>query len=358
VSRRRFALLLIAALVVLTAGLYLASQRNPSQETLQVKLLPQLADEINAVTAITVRKGGALPTVTVQQHGAQWTVAERAEYPADVSKIRKLLLSLRDANIVEQKTSEPSKFPVIGVEDPVDPGAQGAQITVSGPGFKHALIVGKSVGEGNFVRRESDNRTFSVEPAIGIETEPRFWIDSRLLDVPVALLQSVDVKPAAGAAYSLHRLNPADNTYSLEGVPAGRTALDGHALAPSASTFGSLTADDVAPAGDVDFGQSSQAVVTLTDGNVMTLTGAVVGDKHWLQVRSNKDAALTEKTRGRAYQIASYRYDAIFRPLEQLLVAREPPAKPPAKTAPGKAGKPVPQAPARPPKSAPTAAAS
>jgi hypothetical protein len=334
-SRQRFALLLIAALVVITGALYLAKERNQPQETQGVALLPSLANDLNTVTAVLVRKGSATPTLTLHKTGERWTVAERADYPADVAKIRKLLLSLRDAKIVEQKTADPARFSTIGVEDPAagEPAtlpALGAEVTVAAPGRKYAVIVGKPVGEGTFVRRVGENQTYSVEPALSMETEPRFWIDSRLLDVPVALIQSVDVKPAAGAAYSVHRLNPADNSYSLDGVPAGRKALDAHALAPGPTTFSSLTAEDVAPAGNVDFGQASQVVVTLTDGNIITLTGTVNADKHWLEVKATKDAALTAKTQGRAVEIASYRYDAIFKPLEQLLVPKEQPAKPAA----------------------------
>ena len=335
-NRQRFTLLLIAALVIITGALYLAKERNQPQETQGVALLPSLANDLNTVTAVLVRKGSATPTLTLHKTGEQWTVAERADYPADVAKIRKLLLSLHDAKIIEEKTADPARFSTIGVEDPAAGGpaaggpatstALGAEVTVVAPGGKHAVIVGKPVGEGTFVRRVGENQAYSVEPAISIETEPRFWIDSRLLDVPVALIQSVDVKPAAGAAYSLHRLNPADNTYSLDGVPAGRKALDAHALAPGPTTFSGLTAEDVAPAGGIDFGQASQVVVTLTDGNVITLTGTAIADKHWLEVKATKDAALTAKTQGRAVEIASYRYDALFKPLEQLLVPKEPPA--------------------------------
>ena len=332
-SGQRFTLLLIAALVVISGALYLATQRNQPQERQGAALLPSLAGDLNTVTAVLVRKGSATPTLTLHKTGEQWTVAERADYPADVAKIRKLLLSLHDAKIIEEKTADPARFSSIGVEDPAAGGAAtspslGAEVTVVAPGGKHAVIVGKPVGEGTFVRRVGENQAYSVEPAISIETEPRFWIDSRLLDVPVALIQSVDVKPAAGAAYSLHRLNPADNTYSLDGVPAGRKALDAHALAPGPTTFSGLTAEDVAPAGGIDFGQASQVVVTLTDGNVITLTGTAIADKHWLEVKATKDAALTAKLQGRAVEIASYRYDALFKPLEQLLVPKEPPAAP------------------------------
>jgi hypothetical protein len=89
-----------------------------------------------------------------------------------------------------------------------------------------------------------------------------------------------------------------------------------------------LTADDVAPAGDIDFSKATVATVTLSDGNVITITGATVSDKHWIQVKSSKDAGLDAKTAGRAFDIAGYRFDSIFRPLEQLLVPKAPPPAP------------------------------
>jgi hypothetical protein len=348
-TRQRFVPLLVAALVVICGALYLAAKRNQTQDTTGVALFPALAGEVNAITALTVRKGGSAPTVTVHKTGDAWAVAERAEYPADVTKIRKLVLALRDAKIIEEKTADPARFSAIGVEDPTVAGATGAEITVEGPGFRHGVIVGKPVGDGDFVRRAGETRSYSIEPAISVDTEPRFWIDTRLLDVPVALLQGVAVKPADGPGYSLHRLNPADNTYSLDGVPPGRKALDGHALAPGSTTFTGVTAEDVAPVASVDFGHASQAVITLSDGNIITLSGVVQADKHWITLTASKDAALTTRAQGRAFEIAGYRYDAIWKPLDQLLVPKGPAAGPaaagpaagapqgtPAKSAPGR----------------------
>ena len=96
-------------------------------------------------------------------------------------------------------------------------------------------------------------------------------------------------------------------------------------MAPSPTVLSTLAADDVAPAGDIDFSKSSTVTVTLADGSVITIAGAVIGDKRWIQVAATKDAALSAKTGGRAFEIASYRYDGIFRPLEQLLVPKTPP---------------------------------
>jgi hypothetical protein len=354
-NRQRFMALAVAAVFAISAALYLSSQRNMQRDPHGAALVPSLVNELNTVTALTVRRGSATPTVTMHELRGRWTVAERADYPADVSKLRKLLLALSDAKIIEQKTSNPASFPIIGVEDPSLPGATGAEISVAAPSGTHAVIVGKPVGDGNFARRGGENLSYLVEPGISFEAEPRYWIESRLIDIAATGIQSIEVKPAGGPAYTVRRAAAAAagaagaagaadaGVFALVGVPPGRKAADSATLAPSSTTYGGLTADDVTPVGDVDFSKATVATVTLSDGNVITLTGAAGADKHWIQLQASKDAALNAKTVGRAFEIAGYRYDAIFRPLEQLLVPKEPPpaahkaapaSKPPKKPVP------------------------
>ncbi len=325
-NRQRFVLLLIAALVVLTTGWYVATRRDEPSMSEGAALYPQLAADMASITAVDIRKGSATPTVSVHANGGRWTVAERADYPADVTKLRKLLTALGEAKIIEEKTSDPARYASIGVADPTRPESLGAEVTVTGP-IKAAVIVGKSVGQGTFVRRAGEPQSFSVEPAISLETEPRFWIDSRLLDVPTPLIQDIQFEPAEGARYAIHRVKPTDDAFSLDGAPADRQALDAHALAPSPTLLANLTAEDVAPVAAVPVGPAMRVVITLNNGGTLTLVGMVDGGKHWLQLTAGKDVQLTTKTAGRAFEIASYRYDAIFKPLEQLLV-RQPASKP------------------------------
>jgi hypothetical protein len=327
-SRTRFSVLLVAALIAICGAFYLSSQRNLQRDTRGAPLFPTLAPELNSVTEVSIAKGSATPAVTLHKTGEHWSVVERADYPADVAKLRRLLLALGDAKVVEEKTSDPANYPLIGVEDPGAAGASGAEVGVLAQDGKHALIVGKPVGEGTFVRRAGESKSYTVEPAISVEAEPRSWIDTQLIDVTSSSIQDVELKPAAGAGYTLHRLKPKEDGFALDKIPAGRKALDAKALAPSASTLSGLTVEDVAAAKDIDFSQAGQAIFTLEDGNVITLTGAAVGDKRWIEVQSSKDTALSSKAQNRAFEVASYRYDAIFRPLEQLLVPKE--TKPPA----------------------------
>jgi Domain of unknown function (DUF4340) len=360
-SRQRFIALSVAALVAICAALYFSTQRNVSREVQGLPLLPSLASDLNTVTSLSVLKGSATPAVTVHKQGEQWTVAERANYPADVPKVRKLLLALSDAKIREEKTSDPANYSIIGVEDPTKPGATGAQIELITKQGKQDVIVGKPVEQGNFVRRVGEKSSYIVEPGISFEAEPRYWIDTRLLDLSADKIQSIQFKPETGPTYTVRRVSEpapkpdegkksgpngaataaaavpnaapaaeAPSKFVLEGVPSGRQATDSNALAPSPSTFSNLNDDDVAPLGDIDFSKPSTVTLALSDGSTITLTGAVVGEKRWIQVAAPKDAALSAKANGRAFEVASYRYDQIFKPLEQLLVPKPAPAAKPA----------------------------
>ncbi len=343
-NRQRFIALVIAAVLAISGALYLSTQRNLPHDTHGVALLPYLAGELNTVSELSIRRGSATPTVTLHEQNGRWSVAQRGDYPADLPKLRKLLLALSDAKIVEEKTSNPANFAVIGVDDPASPGAAGAELSFAARDGKHAVIVGKPVGEGNFARRVGENTTYSVEPGISFEAEPRYWIEPKLVDIAAADIQSIAVKPSAAPAYTVRRAAAGGN-FELDGVPPGRKAGDAALLAPSPTTYSGLTADDVGAPADIDFSKPAVVTVTLFSGNIITLTGAVSGDKHWVQLQASKDPVLNAKAAGRAFELSGYRYDAIFRPLEQLLVPKPPP---PAANKAAPAAKPIKKPPAAP----------
>jgi hypothetical protein len=235
-----------------------------------------------------IRKGAALPAVMLHRQGDRWTVAQRAEYPADIAKLRKLLQALASARIVEEKTSDPSNYRALGVDNPDAPDAIGTEIKIVGPDATHTVIVGKASAGGNFMRLAQQARGLLVTPGISVDAEPRDWIDGSLLDIKAAQVKQIQIKPAKGPAFK-------------------RKDTDFAQLAD-------LSALDVAPADGVDFKAAITATITLTDGAVITLTGVTAQDKHWLTVSSSADTALTEKARGRAYEISASRYDSIFNP--------------------------------------------
>ncbi len=288
-SAHRFIVITVAAIVAIGIALWAGRlHEGAPPDSRGALLMPQLSAQLNDITGVSLRKGAAQPTVSLHRIKGRWTVAQRADYPADTPKLRKLLLALADARVIEQKTSDPANYATLGVGDPAAPDATGTEITITTASGSQILIVGKPSGGGTFVRFAHEARSLLVAPGVFPEWEPRDWIDARLLDVKPADIRQIDVRPAKGPTARLP-----DSAF---GALAG------------------LRAEDVVPAADVDFSRASVATVTRTDGSAITLSGALDGDKRWLQVDAPADPALEEKTRGRAYQIASSGYDAIFKP--------------------------------------------
>lgn len=316
-NSRRLLALIAGATIAIVAALYFAHLRGTPPDTAGGAVLPALQGALDRVNSVSIRKGAAT-TVTVHKQGSRWTVAERGEYPADVAKLRKLLFALESAKTVEPKTADPASYGVLGVANPAEAGG-GTEIVLGGTAAPVALIVGKSAGRGSYVRRSGEAGSWLIEPAISFETEPQYWIDSTVLEIPAASIQRIEVKPAGGAAYAWRRTDPKEDKFELEGVPRDRTPLDSKMLPPVGGAFAALHAEDVATASGIEFNEAATATVTLSDGDIVTITGGVAGDKRWITVSSTQDATLTERTRGRAFNIATFRYDAIFKPLEQLL---------------------------------------
>jgi hypothetical protein len=340
-STRRFLLLLSASLVVIAGAMYLSSQRHLERDPRGGNLLPGFDAQLDEITDIRLRKGGANAWVSLHRAApGRWTVKERGDYPADLAKIRKLLLAVADARIVEEKTSNPANYPILGVDDPAGPSATGVELNLIAPASSRTLIVGKPAAAGSFVRRGGEARSFAVEPAITVESAARDWIDQTLLNIPPEKIQSVQLHFADGTGYTISRKPavgapavgapavgaPAPGPYSLESVPRGREAAEPTVIAPSSTSFGGVTADDVSAASDIDFSKPATCEVRLFDGSRYTLTGSVAGDKHWIKATASNDAALNSRARDRAFEVAGYRYEAMFRPVEQLLKPK--PVKP------------------------------
>jgi hypothetical protein len=84
---------------------------------------------------------------------------------------------------------------------------------------------------------------------------------------------------------------------------------------------------------------SARATFTTFDGLTLNVTGRKVGEQHFVSFAAQSNAKETEaeakkiNTRGEGweFEIPGYKYDAIFRPLEDSLAKVEEPAKKGAK---------------------------
>ena len=120
--------MLLAALVVLVAlAVAVSVSQRPSDVSGQL-LLPDLKARLNDIDKIVVRTGGNKTIATLARQKDGWVLVERGSYPADVGKIRKDLIALAEAKVLEEKTSNPEFYNQLGVDDIAKETAGGVQL--------------------------------------------------------------------------------------------------------------------------------------------------------------------------------------------------------------------------------------
>lgn len=329
--------MLFAGIILIGIAIWLSSQRHLDRATQSGDLvLPGLEAALNSVTEIRLTKGDQTHA-TLKKGASDWEVSERG-YPADSGKVRKLLLDLGALNVVEEKTRTPANYPLLGVEDTTSPKATGTRLAVVTPPKVYELIAGKtSSGKSGYVRVPSTPQALLAAPLLTVDADPKNWLDHTLIDVGQDRVKQVDEKPAQGPSYIISREKKEQTDFTVSNIPKGRELSSPVVADPIAGSLGGMTFDDVhkaaTPAADAKL---SHVIYQTFDGLQVDLAGRKDGghDLITLTVTSIDKATADEakklaaQVQGWDYELPSYKYDAIFRPMDELLKPVETPKKP------------------------------
>src|SRR5690606_39094065 len=147
-----------------------------------------------------------------------WTVSERNDYPADEAKLRKLLLSVAEAKVVEEKTSNPESYSTLGVEDISKSDAGGMQLEIEGTKAPVKLIVGKhaSGASSHYVRRADEPKSWLINKSLDTSSSADQWLRKSILDVSADRVQSAEVKIGKAKPYTALKKTRADEDFAVE----------------------------------------------------------------------------------------------------------------------------------------------
>lgn len=341
-NRRTLAWLagLLAVLSVL-AGVALRSQRAATPA--EGPFLPGFRDELNAVSRIVITGPGNTAIATLERGADRWTVAGRNDYPADIGRIRKNLLALADARVVEEKTSNPAFYERLGVQDLSSPSAGGVQLTITGGKEPVDLIVGLAqpgAPDLTYVRRAGEATSWLVAAQFDIARKGGEWLDRTLTDIPAERIESVTIdhpgietlritrapapaKPDADAAAPEGMVE-----FLVAGIPAGRELSYPGVANGVASTLADLKLEDVqardalgpSPGKPIvaRFVTTSGLVVEasawrLPDGTRVTFSASGEGEA------AKEAEALNARLGGWVYTLPSYKTEQLTRRLNELL---------------------------------------
>jgi hypothetical protein len=322
--------LIAAGIAVTGAGLWLLS-RHVADSALGGlgPVLPVKQDTLNSVTGLKIFKGDGSHT-TLTRDATHWIVAERG-YPADSGQVRKLLLDVSALQAEEQKTADPALYSKLGVEDPSGVQSTSTGLAIDINGSRQTLIIGKTFGTGGaYVRVAGQAQSVLATPQLAPDADPRHWLDRSLLDIAPDQINEVDLKPQNGPDYSIKRAAAgATPEYVVSTIPKGRELTDASAPAAQAGALAGLQLDDVRKAGTV--AAVAHASFHTRDGLVLAIAGIQDAEQRYITVVAAPEASaaspaalssardLNARLSGWEFEIPGYRYDTLFRPLEQLL---------------------------------------
>ena len=252
-------LLGITVVAVVLAVLVSRSSGPKSDPLAGQPVLPEAAKRLADIGRMALVHGDQKTTLV--RAGDKWSVEERGDYPADVTKLRQALLALADMRFVEPKTAQPQSYPRLEVEDAGGKDSKSTLVTLADD--KGALlgevIVGKhradqlGSGEGGiYVRKPGNAQSWLAEGNLDLADTTAAWLDKKLVDLPVAQVKQAILTQPDGTKVTLTRDKPEDKL-SLVEMPRDKKLKYPSVLDDTAGVLGALQLDDVRPAKDFEF---------------------------------------------------------------------------------------------------------
>jgi hypothetical protein len=356
-TSQKLSILVIVAVLALVAGVWLAGRQSGSSadsDSARQTLYPELKQQLDSVTAVRIFKAGDARAVEMLRKDTGWVVSERSDYPADEPKLRKLLVALADAKLYEEKTSKPEQYKTLGVEDTTAPDASGVRIELAGTAKPVNLIVGnQAVGaRSHYVRRAGEAQSWLVDTNIDTSSGPDAWVRKDIVEVSADRVQSVTVAVKGAKPYTAAKNERADANFAVEGLPKGKSLSSPSVANSFATALTGLSLADVQPASAFESTPpAAHSTFKTFDGLVVELDGWTKDDKRYIAVKTAFDPAQAErfkaatapasekpepakpaapnveeeatkagtKLAGWVYEIPEYKYESLFKPVDQLL---------------------------------------
>lgn len=269
-NKRQVVVLWILAIVTAAAAFVARSKNSKGFESKTERSRGEtLFAELPVQEVAKIQVSSGEESTTLVRKDGKWTVAEREDYPANVTTVNEILRTLAEVKVTQGIEAEPSFAPRFGM----DPAAKeekdrGTEVVLSndaGTELARATL-GKNLeaggdpmsmfgggSSGRFVRNHADSSGVYVVSELfpALSADPARWLEDDF--VKVEKIKSVSVTPPAKPDQIAWKVTRADENaeFTLEGAKEGE-ALDAGAAAPLKSLFSYARFEDIVPKDKVD----------------------------------------------------------------------------------------------------------
>jgi len=293
-SLRGFLILLTITAITVAAAVFVIAERDTALGgASRAPMFPGLMDRLEEVATIKVTRADG--EATIERKAKAWVVKEASSYPADMEKVREVLIGLAQLETLEPKTKRADRYAKLEVEDPTGKDAKSARVTLTDAngGTLADLIVGKTKFslegiDSLYVRRPGADRAWlargRVEPAHG----RLGWVDPSFLSIDRERIRKATLKRPGSTPLVVFKSKAGDEDFKLAGMPPGTELKDEFGVSDIARVLQGLTFDDVRPAAEVpvDQGGEPDGVYETFDGLIFDLWLTEFDGKTWLAGRA------------------------------------------------------------------------
>lgn len=291
-------------------------------------LLPNLKSDINDIDSVTITRAGEDGTTVIEKRQDHWTIASREDYPADIGKLRELLLALADARIVEQKTANPDLHDQLGLRDPEAEGSQGVRLELSGAGHPYALIIGNVAQTGTrYVRRADESQSWLIDQNPVIPNSTGDWLKREIVDFKAADIRAVTISHPDGEEIRIERTSDEESDFAVSNIPDGRELSYATVTNSITGVLSALTLEDVRKAAAPSDEAVTTTFDTVDDGHIVVRTEKT-DDEAWIALEVSPEdaeslAAVRARVNGWQFRIPQYKANQLTRRWDDILKAEE-----------------------------------
>ncbi|MEX1200807.1 MAG: DUF4340 domain-containing protein [Methylophaga sp.] len=176
-------------------------------------LYPELFEQLSDVNKLTFQGREGNFSLT-RDEGEDWTVDDYYNYPADFDLVKRMLIDLADARILEAKTDDPALHAVLGL----DTDGEALEIKMlNDDEIIAGVVLGKTrdvtVQTGprqTYVRRSGEEQAWLAEGYLQISPVMLNWIDGEIINVARERIARVDIIQPNGDTATLINLGEKD----------------------------------------------------------------------------------------------------------------------------------------------------
>lgn len=343
--------IVLFALIAILVGVEMSDRRATTSASGGL-LFPDLKSRINDVDSLVIAAPGE-EAITISNASGTWSVANRDDYPAQVGKIRELLLALADAQILEEKTANPERYGALGVDEPELPDSRGVRLAITGDDFGFALIVGDiNQGSNRYVRVVDQPQSLLIDADPDLPDSISGWLRSELVDIESSRVSQVNIRHADDEVVEIYKSAEDETGFQVQDLPEGRELSYPTIVNGMASVLNDLELEDVRRAlpgepqsvsrfetfdglrlrvgvfGAEDDTEDSRWISIQADANEMAEEDETADEDGAEDASNENDAAATaaainDRLGGWQFRVAGYKLDQLTRRWEDLLKAEE-----------------------------------